>query len=343
MDMLKTAGRAALAPFWTAALLTGAKSFVDNPIIGSPWLNERGLHVARIRLAAGLARWRRRPLASLVSPEDRAAYERDGFVLKPDFLPPEQFAALDEQVRAWRGMARETGQGDTITRRIALSPPVLARMPAVDALLRTPSWRGLIRYIAGRGIEPLNYVQTILPKRTPAPPDPQLSLHADTFHATAKAWLFLTEVDEAPFVYVPGSHRMTEARLAWERRVAIGAARSACRLTSRGSFRIAEAELAGLGLPPPRQFRVPANTLIVADTSGFHARGPSNRATMRVEIWGYSRTNPFAPWNGFDPWRHGGIGDFRAEWYWRAADWLQQAGLRPNVWKEYAGRSAFDD
>ena len=43
------------------------------------------------------------------------------------------------------------------------------------------------------------------------PPDPQTALHADTFHPTVKAWLFLTDVaaDAGPFTYVPGSHRLT--------------------------------------------------------------------------------------------------------------------------------------
>ena len=34
-----------------------------------------------------------------------------------------------------------------------------------------------------------------------------------------KAWLFLTDVarDEGPLTYIPGSHRLTPARLAWEK------------------------------------------------------------------------------------------------------------------------------
>ena len=47
-----------------------------------------------------------------------------------------------------------------------------------------------------------------------AKPDPQTDLHIDTFHPTVKAFYFLTDVadDEGPFVYVPGSHRLTDAR-----------------------------------------------------------------------------------------------------------------------------------
>lgn len=40
-----------LLPWWTMQLATGAKSFIDNPLIGSSRLNALGLHVGRVRLA----------------------------------------------------------------------------------------------------------------------------------------------------------------------------------------------------------------------------------------------------------------------------------------------------
>src|SRR5687768_4849065 len=84
-------------PLWTLALATGAKSFRDNKVIGSPALNRMGLHTGRIRLAHALAWKRRARLATLVSPEDRAAFDRDGFVVKRNFLDASSFAALKEQ------------------------------------------------------------------------------------------------------------------------------------------------------------------------------------------------------------------------------------------------------
>src|SRR5438105_7703592 len=92
-----------LAPCHVAALATGAKSFRDNPIIGSPTLNRAGLHVARVRLAHRIVEWRRARLASLISEDDRAAFDRDGFILKRDFLPASDYAAVKEQVLSFRG------------------------------------------------------------------------------------------------------------------------------------------------------------------------------------------------------------------------------------------------
>src|SRR5205823_7805156 len=132
----------------------------------------------------------------------------------------------------------------------------------------------------------------------------QTFLHADTFHPTVKAWLFLTDVaeDAGPFTYVPGSHRLTAQRLEWERRMSLSARHSPNAEDRQGSFRIDPAELPSLCLPRPRAFAVPANTLIVADTFGFHARGPSAGRSVRVEIWAYGRRSPFVPWPGLDWW-----------------------------------------
>jgi hypothetical protein len=160
-----------------------------------------------------------------------------------------------------------------------------------------------MRYVGSFDQEPLYYIQTILAHVRQGAPDPQTNLHADTFHPTVKAWLFLTDVaaDEGPFVFVPGSHLMTDKRLAWEQEMSIRAGENSDRYSARGSFRIRPDELARLGLGEPRAFAVPANTLVVADTVGFHARGLSLRASKRVEIWAYGRRNPFLPWTGLDP------------------------------------------
>ena len=341
--MLAQLGRAAMAPLWAAQLATGTKSFERNPVIGSRWLNERGLHTARVRLAGRIAEMRRRRLASLVSEADRAGFERDGFVIRPNFLPDAEFAELLRQVKAYRGILREIGEGDTILRKIALDPKTLAALPALGRLLRHPEWRGLIRYIGSRDAEPVVWIQSILRHAHEGPADPQTALHADTFHPTVKAWLFLTDVaaDAGPFTYVPGSHRLSPQRLDWERRMSLAAPSSRDADTRQGSFRIEPGELAALGLAEPRIFAVPANTLIVADTFGFHARGPSAGRSVRVEIWAYGRRSPFVPWPGFDWWSGAALAR-RSLLGWRLGDMLERAGVKPHRWRARSGISAFD-
>lgn len=341
--MLARLGRAALVPLWAAQLATATKSFERNGLIGSRRLNEHGLHAARVALSHRVAESRRRRLARLVSPADRADFDRDGFVIKPDFLPPDAFAALVAQLQAYRGGLREIAEGDTIMRKIALDPRVLAAVPALGAVLHSPVWRGLIRYVGSRDAEPVVWIQSILRHAVDGPPDPQTALHADTFHPTVKAWLFLTDItaDSGPFTYVPGSHRLTPTRLEWEREMSLAAEHSPNADTRQGSFRVADSGLAALDLPPPRVFAVPANTLVVADTYGFHARGPSAGRSLRVEVWAYGRRSPFVPWSGLDPWTGAGLAR-RSLAGWRLGDMLDQAGIKRHKWRAREGVSAFD-
>jgi Phytanoyl-CoA dioxygenase (PhyH) len=335
--------RAAMTPFWIAQVATGTKSFERNLVIGSRRLNEWGLHAGRVALAHRLANARRRKLAGLISSHDRAAFESDGFVVRANFLPSAQFAALLAQIKAYRGPLREISEGDTIMRKIALDGRTLAELPALGAILRSRDWQGLIRYAGSRDAEPVVWVQSILRHACTGPSDPQTVLHADTFHPTVKAWLFLTDVaaDTGPFTYVPGSHRLTPERLAWERRMSLAAPQSANSEVREGSFRVDPTELGSLGLPQPRIFAVPANTLIVADTFGFHARGPSARPSLRVEIWAYGRRSPFPSLAAHVPWTTAALGQ-RSVLSWKFGDYLEAAGLKKHRWQARTGVSAFD-
>jgi hypothetical protein len=228
---------------------------------------------------------------------------------------------------------------------MALDRHARRALPEVDALLRRPDWAGLMRYVGSFDQEPLYYVQTILSHVRDGAPDPQTNFHADTFHPSVKAWYFLTDVaeDEGPFCYVPGSHRLTEERIAWERDMSIGAAGNADRYSARGSFRAGPADLERMRLPKPVAFAVPANTLVVGDTVGFHARGRAARPSRRVEIWAYGRRNPFLPWAGLDPLSVPGIAEARVPLMWRALDRLQAIGLATNSWADRGQKRPLDD
>jgi hypothetical protein len=86
---------------------------------------------------------------------------------------------------------------------------------------------------------------------------------------------------------------------------------------------------------------VPANTLVVADTFGFHARGPSVGRSLRVEVWAYGRRSPFVPWTGLDPWTGAGLAR-RSLIGWQLGDALERAGIKPHRWRAKLGVSAFD-
>jgi hypothetical protein len=321
-------------PVWIAALPTGAKSFCDNPIIGHPGLNAWGLHAYRVQLAAQMTAKRRAKLAAALDEQDRVKFEQNGFILKENFLPQAQFDALKAEIMSHQILSRETLQGDTVTRRMSLDDAQLKQLPQTAQVLRHPLWRAAINYVGSFRLHPMSYVQVILSQVKQARPDPQTHLHSDTFHSSVKAWLFLTDVaeDEGPFVYVAGSHRLTPQRLAWEKQRSIQAT-DLDRMSARGSLRIDPSALAGLGYGQPKAFAVPANTLVVADTYGFHARGPSARPSIRIELWAFARRNPFLPWVGFDPsgvpWMRGRL----VSSYWWAMDMAEKLQIKKNPWR----------
>ena len=331
------------APIWAIQLATGAKSFVDNPILGSPRLNRLGLHVGRVRLAHRLAWWRRQRLTRHLPPEDRIAFDREGYVCIPNFLPEAEFAELQHYLLTLDGIAREHRQGDTVTRRVPIDDQLIRQSPELRGLLRAKRWRALMKYVASTAGEPLYYLQSIVTGHD-GPPDPQLQLHADAFHPSLKAWLFLTGVaeNEAPLTYVAGSHRLTPARLAWEKSKSATVRADGDRLSQRGSFRIEMDELLQLGLPAPTKFAVPANTLVAIDTFGFHARGTADRPIVRAELWAYRRRSPFLPWTGLALLSLPVMALKRAQWAFRLTDFLDRLGLLQQHWTLSARKRALD-
>ena len=120
--VIRAAARWWRLPLWILALFTGAKSFVDNPILGSRRLNRAGLHVWRLRGAHRLAWWRRSSLAYSIPSELKQQFDRDGFVVVQNFLPEEEFRRLRSELLDRELESREHQQGDTITRRVPIGP-----------------------------------------------------------------------------------------------------------------------------------------------------------------------------------------------------------------------------
>ena len=87
---------------------------------------------------------------------------------------------------------------------------------------------------------------------------------------------------------------------------------------------------------------MPANTLVVADTCGFHARGDAAKPTVRVEIWAYSRRSPFLPWTGLDPLSWRPLAHRKADWALAIADRLDRWRIRKQHWRSAGVRRALE-
>lgn len=326
-------------PYYAAGLATGAKSFRDNPLIGSHRLNKAGLHLKRIRLAEQMADARRTRLAALLPEEQRAGYQRDGFIATHDLLPEADLAGLRKEIETTRFDAWDMRQGNAVTRFIPLPPGVLKDLPYLTSAVRSSPFQNGLRYVGATNGDPLVYLHIVMTnpdgKRKA---DPQTAFHSDTFHPTAKCWFFLYDIADAegPFVYVPGSHRLTPERLEWEREQSLTAAADKNSLHARGSFRLAASELGRLNYAEPVRFAVPGNTLIVADTHGFHARAVSSKPSVRVGLYGSLRRNPFLPWTGLDLFSLPGLRGRQAQIYVAQKD--LEMRLKKRTSHRYAGK-----
>ncbi len=260
--------------------------------VDDPLLNRLGLQVARTVAAHGVARARRWP-----TPDDpRVAGWVDelrarGCVAVPDFLAPDDLAAVEAAARAvladdavprdvlrdggnrvevlWRQDAPLEARADLD--RVFTDPRVVALAAAAERIDVAPG--------AGRCT-----VQVLT--QLDGEPDGQAEIHTDTFHPTHKMWLYLTDVsiDDGPLVYYPGSHRLSVTALRAVHRESRG--------PNAGSRRIEPGEPERRGLTP-RVFTEPANTLVIADTAGYHGRIQGRPPGWRLALELQFRPDPF--------------------------------------------------
>lgn len=292
----------------------GPRKDFRGPVLGNARLQQLGLQPVRIVLSDLAVAGRRAQLRVRHGglPE---TFVRDGVLVLPDALPSHFFDAVRAEARAKvaevaarhpRPTSVRAGfgerlpfdggfdrfDGSTLNRFVALDD-----LPHASRAVRDPRLVSLASMAAGfrTRAERFWLYETVQGDEARAP-DLQKELHRDTFHSTIKLWLFLDDVrlEDGPFEYVLGSHRATSARLRWERARAVE--RCGRDVRSRGgAFRIGVDELGSLGLAAPVALPVRANTLVLADTRGFHRRGHAPTGAYRLALYASLRSWPFAP------------------------------------------------
>jgi len=282
-------------PLYIVELFSSGKSFKDNPIIGSPFLNRCGLHVVRLLLSHGIMRFRMLMLSRGISTEDRKQYFQQGYLIKENYLSDNEFQGLEEEARDFDGEIREARQGDTITERAVLSPEVLSHYPKIQNVLFGKGFQRFVRFASGHLRDPLYYREEVKNQYCQGSNDPQKKFHHDTFHPSMKCWLFIDDVkeDSGAFVFIPQSHKLNWARIKWEYKMSIDAQSAKNGMHAKGSSRYSAKDLKELNLPEPHVFTVKKNTLVLVNVFGIHRRGDSLDKSTRLALWGDSRTNPF--------------------------------------------------
>lgn len=334
-----------LLPVWLVQLFTQAKSFKNNPIIGSTLLNRCGLHVLRIIIAQSIMRLRFELLGLTIDKPLKHAFYKDGFMVIVNAIPAEQFERIKSEVANVHAEVRECKQGDTLTHRILLNETNTTAMPDTVAMLSSERYLSLHKFASGKNNRPVSYIQTIKNHFIDGPVDPQKNLHSDTFHPTMKSWYFLDDcnADNGPFTYLPGSQRLSMSRLKWEYRKSITISENGDKYSSNGSFRATPEDLVSMGMGKPVGLCVPANTLVIANTHGFHRRGDAAKRSMRTEIWSISRSNPFNPLPGIDLPVLAKLQDNALTWYREYCDKKSAKRGAQSSWHVVGARNTLED
>ena len=331
------------APLWTLALGDRRQELrrQPNPRLGATQPPRAARCSAEACARTRLVATRR--LASAVPVEWREAFDRDGFVEIRDFLPPTlsraPVGAARQRVRHPRAPARRHDHPPRRDRSRASRHGTRAARHA-----RGRRWRPLLAYVGStRAASRSIMFKRSSPATPTAQPDPQLELHADTFHPSLKAWLFLTDVadDQGPLTYVAGSHRLTPERLAWEQARSVGIRPATiCRSAARCELRPTNCLLSicprRIASPSPPTPSSPSTRR--ASTPAAAPIGPA----VRVEIWAFSRRTPFLPWTGLDLLSWKPLAIRRADWLARIVDRLDRLGLKKQHWLPAGRRRPID-
>jgi hypothetical protein len=291
-------------------LFNTTKSF-GHPAVGHQQLNRAGLHIARMATTGVVFSVRR----ALAGAPWRDALTHDGIAVLPHFADADTFSEMRREVRdvlaataerVPRPVSRARGfgpkipfdggfdrhDGTALNRFVHLDTPLLSRTQRFVTERLAPFGAQAV----GARPRPAKYaIQELLHSRDDA--DLQKDTHRDTFQPALKLWYFLEDVrvEDGPFEYVPGSHRLTASRVRWEYQRSVAA--SSPGATDRsGSFRVTDAELRAMNCGLPRSFPVEANTVVIANVRGFHRRAIVQAdVARRVAIHASLRPSPFIP------------------------------------------------
>lgn len=275
-------------------LLHGGIGYHRGPVL----VNQLGYQVFRTVYKNVGWHLRRQPVTSTVH-DYVAALDRDGCISIPDFLPQDDFARLraefDESRRSLPyavNIVEDNGVQEStldLGERRAAFPAVWSGL-VENAVLRAIVAGALRRPISVRPRIWLKYWHKVseVGARGPGHIVGANYVHADMHYPTFKAFFYLNDVDttNGAFQFALGSHKMTLARVAYEYDASIRVARGRRRgRWENQSYAVVrkptEAQAGRLGGLECTPMCGRANTIIIANTQGFHRQGEFAPSALR--------------------------------------------------------------
>lgn len=264
--------------------------FSDKKTIDNRALNLLGAQVIR-SIAARVVRNRRSFPVDYKLQDELEELEREGIVTWPDFLSPDDFEAVRRE--CLNLVARDGGLpflkfGPNTVGRIGLANA------GTDQLWRFFADKRLQNLLEMSERRPLGDLSAIacLEHLIQGPAqefvDPELELHSDIFFTTHKVWFYLSDVrlESGPLAFVKRSHWLTPQCLYYIYKESCTRA-----LGANKSRRISLHEKRKFG--DETVVTCPRNTLVVANTCGYHRRVQGMVGGERLSLHFQLRANPF--------------------------------------------------
>lgn len=265
-----------------------ARVFTGDKTIDGRALNLAGVQPFRAVLARFLYNLRRGSRDPMIS-----ELSRSGIIVCEDFLPPATFTAVTRQAEDYMSENVPTWlhqHGTTEVRHFSLATVDSEQFPDLAEWRGHQQVMGLAAAAERRRcrIDDGGGLVEHLSVGYYSEPDPQTQLHLDTFFNTHKIWLYLDDVnvENAAFVYVPGSHLLDRMRLRQDYIESTS--------TNEASRRVSDDEVRNRGLER-RIVTCHRNTLLIANTCGYHCRTAGEAGATRRSLHMQFRFNPFSP------------------------------------------------
>ncbi|HEY6802560.1 MAG TPA: phytanoyl-CoA dioxygenase family protein [Pyrinomonadaceae bacterium] len=267
----------------------------DDKIIESKLLNVLGVQLFRT-LAAHLVHNLRQVDNPDVVFEQISTLRRDGLLVWSNFLPADQFREIRreflETVNQPSSKTKTHHQGENLLEVTSLSHYKQTQLPQMSTFFADPRLAAILTAAEKRPLQRLwNYghLEVLTRGAEEGKEDPESTLHTDIFFNTHKAWFYLddVEIEDGPLVYVKGSHRLNLRGLSslylesWQRDAGTNPSRRASKFESK---QLADRET----IVTCKQ-----NTLVIANTCGYHRRLPGREGRKRRALHIFLRANPF--------------------------------------------------
>jgi len=267
--------------------------FSNKKVVENHLLNYAGAQVLRVLLSSAchafrgmLQSWPKTNLTTML--------RKNGFILIPNFLSQTTFQQVKNEFFNSTDIGSYTPikDGDTRVERYTYSLDEWKRFPAVTKLL---SDNLLVQTLEGAELKSIEigdvWFDTIYYDDPQKVASSQNQLHSDTFYTTHKVWFFIEPVnlEDGPLYFVPGTNQLSLKRLIFDYKKSI----HFDELTDY-SFRVEPKDRTFLGCIE-KVITCPENTLVIANTRGFHRRGKAKGGHTRRQIHFCIRTNkPFS-------------------------------------------------